>query len=211
METDDVFPIDCILTKDTEEDEKHTVFKTFCLDKIKKEIDEDMDRKEIEEIINDVVLTNRNVILAQERTISVSSLNLIKKNPKLIIFFLQPRSAGDRKYGREQNKKYKATKERIRKDKKKRLISPPPPDLHPKKIIKLTEGLPQVDNDNSQSSCDENLDNLSTSIELAIKAEDDETDKKNDGKPFKKHSAVYEEWKKQQIKLKAKKRKGGEM
>lgn len=90
------------------------------------------------------------------------------------------------------------------------MISPPPPDLHPKKILKLTEGLPTADNDNSQSSCDENLDNLSTSIDLAIKAEDVQTEQveKDQEKTFKKHSAVYEAYKKQQIKLKAKKREG---
>lgn len=91
------------------------------------------------------------------------------------------------------------------------MVSPPPPDEHPKKIIKLTEGLPSGEIENSPSSCDENLDHLSTSIELAIKAEDGETEhkEKDPEKSFKKHSAVYEEWKKQQIKLKAKKR-GGE-
>lgn len=79
METQDIFPIECILTKDAPEDEQQKVFRTFCFDKIRKEMTDNMDKQDLEEMFTEILLSNRNAILAQERVISVSFvLNLIK-------------------------------------------------------------------------------------------------------------------------------------
>lgn len=73
MNTPDILPIDCILSKDRVE--KPHVLKNLSIETIRNQTCGDLDESEQAEYLNEMVLSSRNMLLAQERVISVSHIN----------------------------------------------------------------------------------------------------------------------------------------
>lgn len=139
----------------------------------------------------------------------------------IFLYFLQPRTEEDKIYGRMQSKLCRETKEKLRRRKeemrKRRLIMDL--DSSGKKIMKLTEGLPRAISPYDSDESDDDLiaaslahhpiptidpDNPTAYVESLITHSMISDDKlMMDIKTVTAKKNVYDEWKKQQAKLKA--------
>lgn len=78
LNTLDLLPIECILSKDAVDEDKPQVFKSFSVERTRIKIEDNLDESEQGEYINDMIVTNRNTLLSQERVISVSQSKTIE-------------------------------------------------------------------------------------------------------------------------------------